>query len=224
MLDAILTICWLLLTSAWAYPFANDTKPCPVIEHPSSPVVAPSCQTLYPSEYRIMNSRYPHWDLSPMHGRNDMFMLLRQRDETFQVATQLQFAHVATEHNSTCHLHLQLPDAALQTIAGPQPVFNIYQVEREAGSLATWDMYEAKNLTEKEPPVFGQVNGTQAARDEQWKTHGGLIDIGPTRCNETLTFQMGMAFNGGDDVNYWDFINVAPPASPIGGFRVVTGC
>ncbi|KAJ4294034.1 hypothetical protein N0V90_007723 [Kalmusia sp. IMI 367209] len=175
-----------------------------------------------------MNSRYANWDQSPLHGQKDFFMLLRQRDDTFQVATQVQWADLAPQvpPNSSCRLQLQLPTNDMQTTAGAEPIFNLYQVERAAGAAATWNTYEARNATSGSQvvPVFGQVNGTAAAQEQQWNVTGGIYDIGATACNDTLTWQMGMAFNGGDVVNYWDFLNVAPPATPIQGFRLLNGC
>jgi hypothetical protein len=220
-----------LATAYYPYPNAtnqtNTTYPTGTAYNPPIPTNSPiniPCQTYYPSELRILNSRYPDFDVSPLHGRNNMFMLLRQLSTTFQIATQVQFQLGSdTPPNATCHLHMQLPTTETQSIAGPLPVFNLYQVEREAGVTVTWNMFEAKNLSEWEPKVFGQVNGTQEARDQQWALKGGVYDIGPALCNETLTWQMGMAFDGGEEVNYWDFFNVAPPASPSQGFRVVTG-
>ncbi|KAF2686415.1 hypothetical protein K458DRAFT_364249 [Lentithecium fluviatile CBS 122367] len=241
MLTTLLFLSTLLpttLTTNPYYPYPNGTNstnptspsasgtsvPTPTL----SPIPIPPCQTFYPTDLRILNSRYPNFDMSPLHGRDNMFMLLRQLPSTFQIATQVQFtlgpvSPSTYSPNATCHLHLALPLTSTQTIAGPQPIFNLYQVAREAGSLATWDMFEARNVSGWEPAVFGQVNGTAEARDTQWATQGGLYDIGPTRCNETLTWQAGMAFDGGEEVNYWEFINVRPPASPEQGFRVVTG-
>jgi hypothetical protein len=216
------------------YPYPNGTNPTNItyltgIAAPT-PTFTPlpiSCETFYPTDLRILNSRYPSFDMSPLHGRTQMLMLLRQLPTTFQIATQLQFSLPVSYRNSndTCHLHLQLPLADTQTITGPQPIFNLFQVTREANVPATWDMYKAKDVSNggPEPEVFGQVNGTSEARDKQWLEKGGVYDIGPTRCNETLTWQLGMAFDGGEEVNYWEFLNVQPPAYPSQGFRIVTG-
>lgn len=224
----------LLLTSpTTALPWAgNTTNPTAWANSTTSPTLptALPCQTLYPSEYRVMNSRYPGWDQSPLHNQMNFFMLLRQLDSTFQVASQVQFFTPGDPNstlpllapNSTCHLQLQLPQPDMQTTTGPEPIFNVYQVEREAGVSAFWNSYEPGHNASV--PVFAQVNGTTEALAEQWNKTNGLVDIGATRCNETLTWQMGMAFNGGAQVNYWDFIDVAPPLNPIQGFRVLTGC
>jgi hypothetical protein len=238
MLTTLFNLTTLLTTTLTTpyYPYPNATNSTNTFNPTSgtgtgctpptptySPIIPP-CQTFYPSELRILNSRYPDFDTSPLHGRDNMVMLLRQLPTTFQIATQMQFGLGSdTPPNATCHLLMQLPSADTQTINGPLPVFNLYQVEREAGAATTWNTFVAKNITEWEPKVFGQVNGTQEARDLQWGLRSGLYDIGPTQCNETLTWQMGMAFDGGEEVNYWEFINVAPPASPIQGFRIVTG-
>lgn len=222
------------------YPYPNNTNPTNTTYPTGTSLPTPThhplpipCTTFYPTDLRILNSRYPSFDMSPLHGRTKMLMLLRQLPTTFQIATQLQFslppdfAANATNSNAnaTCHLHLQLPLASTQTVTGPQPIFNLYQVSREPGAVATWDMFDAKDVSlgGPEPPVFGQVNGTAEARERQWREKGGVYDIGPTRCNETLTWQLGMAFDGGEEVNYWEFMNVQPPAFPSQGFRVVTG-
>jgi hypothetical protein len=226
---ANLVITGSLLTSpSTAHPlWANDTAPAgnPTACSAPSPSPAPSCQTLYPSEYRVMNSRYPTWDQTPLHGQKDFFMLLRQRADTFQVATQVQFDGLqdAVPPNSTCRLQFQLPAKDMQNTQGKAPIFNVYQVAREAGTPATWNMYEpvAANAS---VAVFGLVNGTADAQARTWNQTRGLVDIGGTQCNGTLTWQMGMAFEGGEEVNYWDFLGVDPPLNPVQGFRVVTGC
>lgn len=215
---------------ALGYPYylntTNDTTPSVAspLNDTTPSRVSSLCQTFYTTQLRVVNSRYPDWDMSPLHDSTDMFMLLRQRDDTFQIATQVQFLNVSTAPNTTCRLQFQLPDAGMQTVAGPNPTFNVYQVEREAGSMATWYMYVARNLTQTQPPVFGQVGGTDLAQFEQWRYYGGLYTVGQTACNDTLTFQMGMAFNGGNEVNYWEFLNIGLPATPVQGFRVSAGC
>lgn len=194
----------------------------------STVAMAPLCQTFYPTEYRVMNSRYPTYDESPLHSNKNFFMLLRQRNDTFQVATQIQWSGLAAQipPNTTCTLQFQLPTADMQTTAGTEPIFDVYQVEREAGVAATWNTYDPwTNVTNgTTSSVFGRVNGTAAAQSDQWNQTGGLYEVGVTDCNDTLTWQMGMAFNGGEEVNYWDFVGVAPPASPIQGFRLLNGC
>jgi hypothetical protein len=238
-LTALFTLLPVALTSPppTYYPYPNTTNATyPTGSGTGTGVPTPTftplpvaCETFYPSELRILSSRYPSYEMSPLHGRTGMFMLLRQRPDTFQTVTQLQFTlpatYAANTSNATCHLHLHLPQPSTQTITGPQPIFNLYQVAREAGAPATWDMFDAKDVSAggPEPKVFGQVNGTAEARDKQRAEKAGVYDIGPTCCNETLTWQMGMAFDGGDEVNYWNFLNVRPPAVPEQGFRLVTG-
>jgi hypothetical protein len=61
------------------------------------------------------------------------------------------------------------------------------------------------------------------------RANGGIIVIDNAACNQTLTFQVGIQKPGAEEskVSYWNFINVAPPASPVQGWRVVlakTGC
>lgn len=220
MLGTLLVICALLTPSALTYPYLNVTA-APE-QPPFAPNISTTCRIYYP-ELRVMNSQYPSYDDSPLHGATDFFMLLRQRADTFQIATRVQFTGISLGPDASCSLVLQLAAHDLQKVLGPSPVFNVYQVEREAGSAAMWDTYEARNFTET-LPMFGQVNGTEPARYMQWKYHGGLYQIGNAKCNDTLTFQMGMAFDGGDQVNYWDFTNVAPPETPVQGFRLMAGC
>ncbi|KAK3214229.1 hypothetical protein GRF29_28g2443496 [Pseudopithomyces chartarum] len=138
----------LLLTSPTAsLPlWTNTTSPAnttfPAICRLSA--AALPCQTLYPSEYRVMNSRYPIYNQSPLHGQKEFFMLLRQRASTFQVASQVQFFTPNNSFNSsfppnaTCKLQIQLPAHDMQNTLGAEPIFNVYQVERGAGVPATW--------------------------------------------------------------------------------------
>jgi hypothetical protein len=155
-----------------------------------------------------------------------------------------------------CELQLLLPGEQYTIIKGPSPSFDVWQVEREAGSLASWDMFVGKDLHSPDldplhltveepkrnpgsggwaaykrknkngsehdmPEVFGTVNGDPQAV-ELTRANGGVVVVNSTQCNETLTFHMGMKRAGvGPVVNYWDFVNVDPPASPVQGFRIV---
>jgi hypothetical protein len=112
-----------------------------------------------------------------------------------------------------------LPRPELQTIQGPNPSFNVFQIERGSDSVATWRTYEGY----QDPKFFGMVNGEPEAL-ERTREVGGVAAINEVACNETLTFQMGMAYNSIETPNYWEFSNVVPPAAPIQGFRVVYGC
>lgn len=229
-LAKLVTASLLLTSPVKAHPhLSNESAPTACNATSSSATIAPpTCQTFYPTEYRVMNSRYPAWDQSPLHSQKDFFMLLRQRSDTFQVTTQVQFTGLQVippenENKTTCYLQLQLPTKEMQVLLGTQPIFNVYQVEREASVPASWNTYAL--AVNSSLPVFGaMVNGTLEAQGRAWNETGGLVDIGGTRCNETLTWQMGLAFDGGDEVNYWDFIGVSPPVNPVQGFRVVMGC
>lgn len=117
----------------------------------------------------------------------------------------------------------------MQTVLGPAPVVTVYQVAREAGAPAYWFSYEPtvatmSNGSVPAPAVFGTVNGSPLAQETTWNLTQGLMEVGATQCNQTLTWQVGMAGNGGEEVNYWDFVGVDPPYNPVQGFRVVTGC
>lgn len=85
--------------------------------------------------------------------------------------------------------------------------------------MATWNTYVGNKMED----VFGVVNGNTVALERTRKV-GGVAAVGETACNQTLTFQMGMAFDSVEEPNYWEFSNVAPPAAPVQGFRVVWGC
>ena len=166
---------------------ATDPTACVDATPSSTAVTLPLCTTLYPSEYRVMNSRYPSWDQSPLHGDKNFFMLLRQRDDTFQVASQVQFYTPNTTNacnisessfppDSVCRLQFQLPNPELQTVVGPEPVFNVYQVEREAGAPAFWNTYDAG--FNSSVPVFVRVNGTLKAQEQMRNISKGLLDLG----------------------------------------------
>lgn len=236
----LLAISFLLAPRTSALPlWPNITTPdapataCSTPTHSPTLATKPTCQIFYPSSYRVMNSRYPAWDQTPLHSAQDFFMLLRQRTDTFQVATQVQFDGLgdAAPPNSsrTCRLQFQLPAKEMQTVLGPAPVVNVYQVAREAGAPASWSTYGpvlAANSSGSVPPpaVFGTVDGAPTSQERAWNQTAGLVDVGTTQCNETLTWHMGMAVDGGEEVNYWDFIGVDPPFNPVQGFRVVMGC
>ena len=149
-------------------------------------------------------------------------MLRRELADLGEIATRVQFTALPSNAtNTTCRLEFVLPRLDLQLISGFNPTFNVYQVERDTESIATWQTY--KNNTDT-AALFGQVNG-EADALARTRTVGGVAAINETRCNDTLTFQMGLVYNARDSVpNYWEFVNVAPPGFPIQGFRVVYGC
>ncbi|KAF9737700.1 hypothetical protein PMIN03_003234 [Paraphaeosphaeria minitans] len=230
----------LLVSPTHGFPlWPNTTIPsafptaCSSPSSTSTAEVAPTCRIFYPTSYRVMNSRYPTWDQTPLHGDRDFFMLLRQRADTFQVATQVQFDGLEDaappDSKSSCRLQLQLPEKDMQTIMGPAPVVDVYQVARQVDAAASWSTYEPtvaanSNGSVPAPAVFGSINGSLAAQATMWNQSAGLVDVGTTLCNETLTWQIGMAIDGGDEVNYWDFVGTDPPFNPVQGFRVTTGC
>jgi hypothetical protein len=167
-----------------------------------------------------MNARYPDYNTSHLHDTKRLFMLRRQLDTDGEIATRVQFQGLpSSTTNKTCRLEIVLPRPELQIVQGSNPSFNVYQAEREAGSIATWNTYEAH----KDAKFFGMVNGEPEAL-ERTREVGGVAAINEVPCNETLTFQMGMAYNSIGAPNYWEFSNVMPPAAPVQGFRVVFGC
>lgn len=178
------------------------------------------CQRVYPSDLTVVNSRYPDYDIDHLHQAKSFFMLRRQSPGEGEIATRVQFHGLPSkESHKTCRLELVLPSEELQKISGTNPSFNIYQVERELDEIATWNNYKGNDGAD----FFGRVNGEPEAL-VRTRGVGGVAAVNETACSETLTFQMGMAYDGGELPNYWEFSNVAPPASPVQGFRIVYGC
>ncbi|KAF2819340.1 hypothetical protein CC86DRAFT_398715 [Ophiobolus disseminans] len=181
------------------YPFTNTTtsiKRTNTNTNSSLPtnVTIPQyrCQTAYPSDLTIVNQRYPNHNTSHLHSANSFFMLRRELRSAGEIATRVQFDSLPPNAtHTTCRLEFVLPHEASQRIAGSNPTFNIYQVERAAGAIATWNTYQASAGA----ALFGRVNGEPEAL-ERTREVGGVAAINETRCNETLTFEMGMAFDG----------------------------
>ncbi|KAF1847510.1 uncharacterized protein K460DRAFT_332576 [Cucurbitaria berberidis CBS 394.84] len=178
------------------------------------------CIEIWPADLAVVNSRYPDYDVGRLHQARQFFMLRRQLLGDGEIATRVQFQGLPSNtSNLTCRLEFILPNLQLQLIHGPNPSFDIYQVEREFGSMATWNTYEGQDSTE----VFGTVNGEPEAL-ERTRSVSGVAAINETACNQTLSFQMRMKYDSVDMPNYWGFSNVEPPAWPEQGFRVVYGC
>jgi hypothetical protein len=179
------------------------------------------CHEVYPADLTVLNSRYPDYDADHLHSAKQLFMLRRQIKDEGQIATRVQFQGLPNStSNYTCRLEFVLPRADLQRIAGPNPSFNVYQVARASDAVATWNTYEG----EKESvPLFGTVNGENEAL-ERTRSVGGIAAVNATQCNETMSFQMGMMYDSPYAPNYWQFLNAAPPAYPVQGFRIVYGC
>jgi hypothetical protein len=111
---------------------------------------------VYPSDLTVVNSRYPDYDVGHLHDANRFFMLRRQSLGEGEIATLVQFQDLPSAAlNKTCRLEFILPDEDLQKIQGPNPTFNVYQVEREAGAVATWNTYKGNDGAD----LFGRVNG-----------------------------------------------------------------
>ncbi|KNG45354.1 hypothetical protein TW65_07885 [Stemphylium lycopersici] len=178
------------------------------------------CHEVYPSDLTVVNSRYPDYDIDHLHHAKQLFMLRRQLASQGEIAMRVQFQGLpATPSNYSCRLEFVLPRVQLQKMSGPNPSFRVYQVTREAGAVATWNTYEG----DKEALLFGTVNG-EAEALERTRSVGGVAAVNATACNETLSFQMGMMYDSELAPNYWEFSNVAPPAFPVQGFRIVYGC
>jgi hypothetical protein len=199
---------------------SNPNKP-----NPGNPAPLGSgeyvCHEVYPADLTVLNSRYPDYDVDHLHAATQLFMLRRQIKDTGEIATQVQFRGLPNStSNYTCRLEFVLPRVELQRISGPNPSFDVYQVKQAAETLATWNTYES----EKDGVLpFGTVNGENQAL-ERTRSVGGVAAVNSTQCNETLTFQMGMMYDSPYAPNYWQFLNAAPPAFPVQGFRVVYGC
>jgi hypothetical protein len=179
------------------------------------------CHEVYPSDLTILNSRYPDYDADHLHQARNFFMLRRQLKDDGEVATRVQFVGLPpSTSNYSCRLEFVLPSTDLQHIAGPNPSFHVYQVEREAGAIATWNTFEGD---QKQPLLYGTVNGEKQAL-EKTRSAGGVAAVNETACSETMTFQMAMMYDSEYAPNYWTFSNVAPPAWPQQGFRMVYGC
>ena len=214
--------------STFPYPFlntttwSNGTNPNTTIPS-STNITVPqyNCQKDYPSDLTIVNARYPDYNTSHLHQTQQYFMLRREVADAGEIATRVQFEDLPSKaSNTTCRLEFLLPAEDMQRITGFNPTFKVYQVERGTSEVATWHTYEGNNGA----PLFGTVNGETAAL-ERTRSVGGVAAINETRCNETLTFQMGMAFNGRDGApNYWEFAQISLPAFPEQGFRMVYGC
>jgi hypothetical protein len=154
------------------------------------------CTYIYPSDLTVLNERYPDYNESHLHDASTLFMLRREVPEVGEIATRVQFQNLPSNiSNTTCRLEFVLPQPELQTIQGFNPTFDTYQVNGEPEAL------------------------------ERTRSVGGVAAINEAQCNETLTFQMGMAFNNINGVpNYWSFVQATPPAWPEQGFRMVWGC
>ncbi|KAI4929489.1 uncharacterized protein J4E92_005154 [Alternaria infectoria] len=178
------------------------------------------CHEVYPTDLSVINARYPDYDVDHLHQAKQFFMLRRQVKDAGEIATRVQFQGLPNStSNYTCRLEFVLPRLELQKISGPNPSFHVYQVEREAGAIATWNTYEA----EKNALLFGTVNGESQAL-ERTRSVGGVAAVDETACNETMSFMMAMMYDSPSAPNYWEFSNVAPPAFPVQGFRIVYGC
>ncbi|KAH7067825.1 hypothetical protein FB567DRAFT_585396 [Paraphoma chrysanthemicola] len=212
------------------YPFTNTTKTIDNADFSATSrtltnITTPieyHCEYVYPSDLSVVNARYPDYNRSHLHEAKQFFMLRREIADMGEIATRVQFASLPlAPSNKTCRLEFVLPRPDLQRISGFNPSFNVYQTERGTDSIATWQTYEGNSGA---APLFGQVNG-EAEALERTRAAGGVAAINETRCNATLTFQMGMTYNARDTVpNYWEFVNVAPPGWPVQGFRIVHGC
>jgi hypothetical protein len=198
------------------YPFMNTTAP----NNSTTPEY--KCTYIYPSDLTVLNERYPDYNESHLHDASTLFMLRREVPEVGEIATRVQFQNLPSNiSNTTCRLEFVLPQPELQTIQGFNPTFDTYQVERDTESISTWKQYVGNTVGVE---LFGRVNGEPEAL-ERTRSVGGVAAINEAQCNETLTFQMGMAFNNINGVpNYWSFVQATPPAWPEQGFRMVWGC
>jgi hypothetical protein len=203
-----------ILISNASTTFANGTAFNSIPEY--------HCNDIYPTDLTVLNSRYPDYNTSHLHSASNFFQLRREVTDVGEIATRVQFTGLPTNtSNITCRLEFVLPGSNMQFVQGFNPSFNIYQVAGDTESISTWKQYVGNTI---DPDFFGQVNGEPEAI-ERTRSVGGVTAINETICDETLTFQMGMAYNGrGGLPNYWTFTEVAPPAWPVQGFRMIWGC
>ncbi|EAT76212.2 hypothetical protein HBH56_241320 [Parastagonospora nodorum] len=202
------------------YPFPNSTA----LTNGTAPngTVEYHCNDIFPTDLTVLNERYPDYNTSRLHDAIDLFMLRREVAEQGEIATRVQFTGLPSANtNITCRLEFIFPAPDQMLVQGYNPTFNVYQVERDTETISTWKQYVGNGI---DADLFGQVNG-QPEAIERTRSVGGVAAINETRCNETMTFQMGMAYDSkGGAPNYWNFTEVAPPAWPVQGFRMVWGC
>ncbi|KAF2465756.1 uncharacterized protein BDR25DRAFT_187722, partial [Lindgomyces ingoldianus] len=184
----------------------------------TSPSIRSTCETEYPTELRLMSSQFPELDFRP----GLFLMTMRQENDDRQWATQVQFQNMPNS-SSVCRLELVLPSNSMLRIFGVSPVMNVYRVARAPSSNATWNTFSFAPNNKSQTTVFGSVNGAADAIFEV-RQNGGVVVVGEEPCSETMTFQMGMAAPGQGYANYWDFLQVNPPAVPVQGWRVVHSC
>ncbi|KAH7379416.1 hypothetical protein DE146DRAFT_625887 [Phaeosphaeria sp. MPI-PUGE-AT-0046c] len=210
------------------YPFTNSSAPTNrtglnnTTPNPNNTTpIEYQCQVLYPNDLTVLNERYPDYNSSHLHDANRLFMLRREIPIEGEIATRVQFQGLPPKaSNTTCRLEFILPQPDLQVIEGFNPTFDVFQVERDTETTSTWRQYVGNSGAE----LFGRVNGEAKALEKTRKA-GGIAAINSTQCNETMTFQMGMAFNSRDGVpNYWYFVQSTLAAWPLQGFRMVWGC
>jgi hypothetical protein len=183
------------LAAPYPLPNATDSTNTTFSTPSGGPYV---CTRIYPADLAVVNSRYPDYDVGHLHQAESFFMLRRQTLGDGEIATQVQFQGLPSkEANKTCRLEFVLPREELQKISGNNPSFNVYQVDRKADAIATWNDYKDNNGTS----FFGRVNGEPEALVKT-RSVGGVAAINDTACNETLTFQMGMAYDGAELPNY----------------------
>jgi hypothetical protein len=196
------------------YPYTNTTN---------STAPEYKCNYVYPSDLTVLNERYPNYSEGHLHDASTLFMLRREVSTTLgEIATCVQFQGLPSDASNTpCRLEFILPQPELQVLEGSNPTFDTYHIEHDTDSAATWKQFVGNNKGVK---AFGRVNGESEAI-ARTRSVGGVAAVNEMRCNETLTFQMGMAFDSMPGVpNYWSFVRATPPAWPEQGFRMVWGC
>jgi hypothetical protein len=200
---------------------SNDTMPVQPSPLNSSGIPQYECHEVYPSNLTVLNARYPDYDEDHLHRATQFFMLRRQLGSSGEISTLVQFTDLPNStSNYTCRLEFVLPRPELQLIQGTNPSFNVWQVASDVGAVATWNEYSQGGGK----VLYGTVNGEEQALNRT-SSVGGVAAVNETACNETMSFQMGMMYDSvGDAPNYWEFLEVAPPAWPVQGFRVVYGC
>ncbi|CAI6337273.1 unnamed protein product [Periconia digitata] len=163
--------------------------------------------------------------------RNDYFKA--QRSATMpEWATQVQFHGINAPKDALCHLKLRLASKDIQRhtlYMGPRPFLAIYQVPRAPYDEPTWETYEPAHTKIYKPTYLKEVNGSYIEQMRIYRFFDAYYDAATVPCNETLTFQIGMAYqepktsDGFDIVNGWEFVDSPPPNDMLQGFKIWVG-
>lgn len=234
-------------TTSTNFTATNTTLPLlqPIDPPPPTPTSSASqlytCTSLSTSDLTVLNERYPNYTTSHLHAASQLFMLRRQlAGDGTEIASLVAFSGLpAWETNDTCRLEFLVPSEELQKKGGEDGTFEVWRVPNSAGAeMASWSTTlgdPAFVQTLSSPPFnnnnsssgyFGTVNGRDAALNKTRQLGGGVAAVNSSRCEKTMSWVMRLKYDAreGQEPNYWEFVNVGPPAWPGMGWRVVWGC